>query len=53
MRQILDFTSLFLLILIEFSNGWRYFPTFEDSDRIQSRVQTNTDYDSKHFIECV
>ena len=51
MRKILDFISLFLLIWIEFSNGWRYFPTFEDVDRIQSRVQTNTDDDSKYFLE--
>ena len=51
MRNFFDFTSLLLLILIEFSNGWRYFPTFEDVDRIQSRVQTNTDDDSKYFLE--
>ena len=51
MRKILYFTSLLLLIWIEFSNGWRYFPTFEDVKRIQSRVQTNTDDDSKYLIE--
>lgn len=53
MRKILDFTSLLLLILIEFSNGWRYFPTLKDQERIQSRVQMNTDDDSKYFLEWI
>ena len=46
MRKILDITSLLLLILIDFSNGWRYFPRFEDVDRTQSRGQTNKNDDS-------